>query len=138
MDYKKTDSSDLDLLWELHKAYKAEIGEDEPGEREKERLADAIRSGEINFFGAWDGKKLAGCCSVTVGFSTFDYSASGVFEDFYICPEYRHKGIARELVKYARQDSGVESLTVGCADCDVEMYQSLGFSIRLGNLLAFE
>ena len=61
MDYKKIDSSDLDLLWELHKAYKAEIGEDEPGEREKERLADAIRSGEIYFFGAWDGKNLAGC-----------------------------------------------------------------------------
>ena len=137
MDYKKTDSSDLDLLWELHKAYKAEIGEDEPGEREKERLADAIRSGEINFFGAWDGKKLAGCCSVTVGFSTFDYSASGVFEDFYIRPEYRHKGIARKLVEFAYNESGVSSLTVGCADCDLEMYRALGFSVSLGNLLAF-
>jgi hypothetical protein len=29
-------------------------------------------------------------------------------------------------------------LTVGCADCDVKMYKSLGFSIPLGNLLANE
>ena len=43
MDYKKTDSSDLDLLWELHKAYKAEIGEDEPGEREKERTSCVLQ-----------------------------------------------------------------------------------------------
>ena len=80
---------------------------------------------------------MIGCCSVTVGFSTFDYAASGVFEDFYIRPEYRHQGIARKLVQYAYQESGVNSLTVGCADCDVAMYRSLGFGISLGNLLAF-
>ena len=62
----------------------------------------------------------------------------GVFEDFYIVPEYRHKGIARQLVRFAYQESGVGSLTVGCADCDVKMYLSLGFTIPLGNLLAFE
>ncbi|MDD7383770.1 MAG: GNAT family N-acetyltransferase [Peptoniphilaceae bacterium] len=78
------------------------------------------------------------CCSVTVGFSTFDYMPSGVFEDFFISSEYRHKGIARELVKYAYLESGLSSLTVVCADCDVKMYQSLGFTISLGNLLAFE
>ena len=30
-----------------------------------------IRDGKIMFYGAWDGSVLAGCCSVTVGFSTF-------------------------------------------------------------------
>jgi len=29
-------------------------------------------------------------------------------------------------------------LAVGCADCDVKIYKSLGFSIPLGNLLAYE
>ena len=81
---------------------------------------------------------MTGCCSITIGFSTFNYEQSGVFEDFYICPQYRHKGIARELIKFSYIDSGVKSLMVGCADCDVEMYRALGFSIRLGNLLAFE
>ena len=75
---------------------------------------------------------------ITIGFSTFDYMQSGVFEDFYIRPEYRHKGIASRLVQYAYGESGISSLTVGCADCDINMYQSLGFSISLGNLLAFE
>jgi len=138
MKYSRIAVSQADALWELQKAYKAEIGEDMPTEQHLNRLKDAIDKSQILFYGAWDGTILTGCCSITIGFSTFNYGASGVFEDFYIRPEYRHKGIARELVKYARKDSGVSSLTVGCADCDVKMYQSLGFSIRLGNLLAFE
>ena len=56
---------------------------------------------------------------------------------FYISPEFRHNGIARQLVQFAYRTSGVSSMTVGCADCDVQMYESLGFSIHLGNLLAF-
>ena len=80
---------------------------------------------------------MIGCCSIKVGFSTFDNHQSGEFEDFYICPEHRNQGIARQLVKYAYHESGVSSLTVGCADCDVQMYQALGFTITLGNLLAF-
>ena len=138
MDYRKIDASQIDELWKLQKAYKAEIGEDEPGEWECARLAAAIQNGQIIFYGAWNDDTLIGCCSITAGFSTFDYAQSGVFEDFYICPEYRHRGIARKLVQYAYQESGVSSLTVGCADCDVRMYQALGFSIPLGNLLAFE
>ena len=79
-----------------------------------------------------------GCCSVTVGFSTFNYKPCGVFEDFFVSPQYRHRGVARALVRCAFRESGVGSLTVGCADCDTEMYRALGFSVRLGNLLALE
>lgn len=137
MEYKKIDASQIDSLWELQKQYKAEIGEEAPEDAAKERLARAIGEGRILFYGAWDGDSLVGCCSVTVGFSTFDYLPSGVFEDFFIRPDFRHKGIARQLVQFAYQSSGVSSMSVGCADCDVPMYQALGFSISLGNLLAF-
>ena len=138
MDYRIINSSEINALWDLQIQYKAEIGEDVPGAEEKERLADAVDKGRILFYGAWHENTLIGCCSVTVGFSTFDYMPSGVFEDFYICPAWRHQGIARQLVRFAYRESGVSSLTVGCADCDVQMYQALGFSIPLGNLLAFE
>ena len=138
MDYQLISVSQLDSLWEIQKLYKREIGEDEPESAGKDRLAEAIQTGRILFFGAFDHEVLIGCCSITVGFSTFNYRPSGVFEDFYILPEYRHKGIARQLVQFARQKSGVFSLTVGCADCDLPMYESLGFSIPLGNLLAFD
>ncbi len=130
--------SDIPALWELQKLYKAEIGEDEPDEDAQKRLRDAVAAEHILFFGAFEGDLLIGCCSVTVGFSTFLYRPSGVFEDFYIRPAYRHRGIARRLVRFAARESGVSSLTVGCADCDEPMYRSLGFSIRLGNLLALE
>lgn len=138
MEYRRITETETGALWEIHRAYKAEIGEEAPGEADRERLEAAIRKDRIRFYGAWDGDVLAGCCSVTVGFSTFSYAASGVFEDFYIRPDCRHKGIARELVRLARTESGIQSLTVGCADCDVEMYRALGFTVRLGNLLAFD
>lgn len=138
MDYRRVDASHIDELWELQLLYKDEIGEERPDESAKCRLARAMEDASILFFGAWDEGSLVGCCSVTVGFSTFDYAPSGVFEDFYILPGHRHKGIARQLVRHARDESGVSSLTVGCADCDVQLYKSLGFSMPLGNLLAFE
>ncbi len=138
MKLRRIPSSETAALWELHRAYKAEIGEEEPSDEDRERLERAIEEERILFFGAWDVDELVGCCSVTVGFSTFDYEKSGVFEDFYILPGYRHKGLARELVGAAFRGSGVSTLTVGCADCDADMYRAIGFSVRLGALLAME
>ena len=137
-EYGRIGPARMDGLWDLHRAYKAAIGEDMPGGEDLKRLSLAIEREQILFYGAWEGGRLVGCCSVTVGFSTFNYRPSGVFEDFYIVPECRHRGIVRELARYAFRESGVASLTVGCADCDVEMYRALGFSLPLGNLLAFE
>ena len=138
MNYFRITSNQLSELWELQKAYKNEIGEEAPTEQDMKALENAIEKEVIVFYGAFDGEALVGCCSVTKGFSTFNYEVSGVFEDFYIAPEYRQRGIAKELVKYAYIESKVGSLTVGCADCDVKMYEALGFSIPLGNLLAYE
>jgi GNAT superfamily N-acetyltransferase len=137
MKYSRIDISQIDVLWELQKAYKAEIQEEPPADTDKENLKEAIRENRIIFYGAWDQDSLVGCCSITIGFSTFHYALSGVFEDFYICPQYRHKGIARKLVQFAFADSRIDSMTVGCADCDKQMYQALGFSVPLGNLLAY-
>ena len=138
MELRKLEFKDIFDLWELQKRYKAEIGEDEPDENCRIALADAIEGGKILFFGAFDGAKLVGCCSVSVVFSTFNYLPGGVFEDFYILPDHRHQGIARALVNFAYRESGVSSMTVGCADCDLPTYRALGFTIPLGNLLAFE
>ena len=138
MEYRKITVAQLDTLWTLQRSYKAEIGESIPSETDKERLAKALREDRISFYGAWEDGVLIGCCSVSTGFSMFDYKKSGVFEDFYIRPACRHKGVARQLVRYAYRESGVSSLTVGCADCDIEMYRALGFSVRLGHLLAYE
>ncbi|MBQ5960595.1 MAG: GNAT family N-acetyltransferase [Firmicutes bacterium] len=138
MEYHIINASQINALWDLQKCYKAEIGEDEPCAEDKTSLAKAMADNKITFYGAWEENRLIGCCSVTIGFSTFNYHPSGVFEDFYILPGYRHQGIARQLVQFAYRESGVSSLTVGCADCDVPMYETLGFTIPLGNLLALD
>lgn len=138
MEYIRITKDDMDGLKALQIGYKREIGEEPPTEENFESLSEAIQKGRIFFYGCADAGRLVACCSVTPTYSTFQYQTGGVFEDFYIVPEYRHKGIARQLVRFAYRESGVGSLTVGCADCDVKMYQSLGFSVPLGNLLAFE
>jgi len=73
-------------------------------------------------------------------FSTYQCKFNGIFEDFYIIDEYRGKGIARGLIRYVFEElesRGISSLWVGCADIDIEMYNSLGFTIPLGNLLTW-
>ena len=137
MEFVKIETEMFEELKSLHKHYKVAIGEDMPGETELESLRKAMEQGYINFYGCICDESLVACCSICVTYSTFHYGMSGVFEDFYIQPEYRHKGIARKLVAYVFEQSKVNSLIVGCADCDIEMYQAIGFDILLGNMLAF-
>lgn len=127
----------FDELKRLQGAYKNEIGEELPTEKNFESLKKAMDREQIHFYGCICDKALVACCSICFTYSTFNYEKAGVFEDFYIRPEYRHKGIARKLVSYAYEESGVASLSVGCADCDVDMYKALGFDFPLGNMLAF-
>ena len=136
MEFVEIGTEMFEQLKLLHRAYKLEIGEDIPTESDMEKLKSAIEQNKIRFFGCVAENTLIACCSVCRTFSTFNYDISGVFEDFYIMPEYRRKGIARKLVAYAYRQSGVSTLTVGCADCDVEMYRALGFDIPLGNMMA--
>lgn len=137
MNFVRIETERFEELKELQKAYKSAIGEDTPTEDSFKCLLRAIEREEIIFYGCVCEERLVACCSISFTFSTFNYQKSGVFEDFYIRPEYRHKGIARKLVSYAYNQSSVASLTVGCADCDVEMYKAIGFEIPLGNMLAF-
>lgn len=137
MNFVKIETKDFEELKELQAAYKVEIGEDTPTEEDFKRLYRAIENEEIAFYGCRMEGELVACCSISITFSTFNYERAGVFEDFYIKPEFRHKGIARKLVAFVWEQSGVGSLTVGCADCDVEMYKAIGFVIPLGNMLAF-
>lgn len=138
MDFIRVNQEYISDLKLLQICYKEEIGESRPSAEDFESLLSAINDGQIFFYGCIIYGRLVACCSVTRTFSTFNYKRGGVFEDFYILPEYRHKGIARKLVQFAYRESGVSSLTVGCADCDAEMYKSLGFAVPLGNMYAFE
>lgn len=131
------DISRFEELKKLHLAYKLEIEEEIPKNSDYESLFNAIETGKIQFFGVLNNDLLVAICSICITYSTFNYKCSGIFEDFYIMPEFRHKKIARQLVEFAYHESGVCSLGVGAADCDVEMYKALGFFIELGNYLMF-
>ena len=133
-----SDAEDWQLL-KLENGFLAEIGEASLTEEKQERLQQAVRDGKITFFLAKRGYRAVGMCSVSQCFSTFSCADTGVFDDFYIEPVFRKKGIARKLAQAAQswcQENRIASLTVCCAPCDERMYQALGFDTRLGTTFA--
>ena len=128
--------------WQLKKlenGFLKEIGESPATEEKQEQLVQAIRDGKITFFVAKRGYRAVGMCSVAKCFSTFACTDTGVFDDFYIEPVFRKKGVARMLAQAAQdwcKENGLASLTVCCAPCDEGMYQTLDFDTRLGATFA--
>lgn len=123
----------------LENGFLREIGEPPATKEKQERLARAIRDGKITFFVAKHGHRAVGMCSVAKCFSTFACTYIGVFDDFYIDPAFRKKGIARMLAQAAQkwsEENDLASLTVTCAPCDEGMYQALGFAVHLGKTFA--
>lgn len=126
-------------LLKLENGFKKDIGEEALTEEKQKQLQQAIQEGKITFFVAKRGYRAVGMCSVARCYSTFSCSDVGEFEDFYIEPAFRVKGIARKLAEAAQawcKDNGILSLKVCCAPCDEEMYHSLGFDISLGTTFA--
>ena len=132
------DPTDWQLL-KLENGFKKDIGEEPLTEDQQKQLQQAIKDGRITFFVAKRGCRAVGMCSVAKCYSTFSCSDTGVYEDFYIEPSFRGKGIARKLSEAAQlwcKNNGISSQTVCCAPCDEAMYRSLGFTISLGTTYA--
>ena len=122
-------------LRRLLRGFRAEIGEEPLDDAALDRLLVAMGRECIAFFVARRGFRIVGMCSVARCFSTFACGDTGVLDDFFIEPAFRKRGIARMLTRAAQdygKAEGMASLTVCCAPCDEEMYQSLGFDTRLG------
>ena len=121
-------------LLKLENGFKKDIGEEALTEKKQ-----AIREGKITFFVAKRGYRAVGMCSVAKCYSTFSCTDTGIYEDFYIEPAFRGKGVARKLAEAAQawcKGNGISSLTVCCAPCDEKMYHALGFDIGLGTTFA--
>ncbi len=126
-------------LLKLENGFKKEIGEEALTKEHQKQLQQAVKEGKITFFIAKRGYRAVGMCSVAPCYSTFSCSNTGIYEDFYIEPVFRGKGLARKLAQAAQtwcKQNGIASLTVCCAPCDEKMYQALGFDICLGTTFA--
>lgn len=133
-----SDPGDWQLM-KLENGFRTAVGEQPLTEAEKQRLRTAVAREEIAFFLARRSTRAVGMCSVSPCFSTFACTRVGVFDDFFVEPVFRGHGIARTLVAAARSwcaAQGMASLMLGCGEGDAAMYQSLGFDVPLGRMLA--
>ena len=133
-----TEPEDWQLM-KLENGFLKAIGEPPTTDEKQKQLSQAIRNGKITFFIAKRGYRAVGMCSIARCFSTFACTDTGVFDDFYIEPVFRRKGVARKLAQAAQdwcKENGLACLSVTCAPCDEGMYQALGFDCRLGSTFA--
>lgn len=131
--------NDYDKLKVLMLSYKKSVGEPEFSDHQFEDLVNAIESGHIEFFVVEKEGSLIAMCSIARFYSTFNFTKSAIFEDFFVKKDYRGKGIARKLINHVFDtcsEKGVDSVLVGSAEVDQDMYRSLGFSNALGKLFA--
>ncbi len=130
----------FDKIIPLIQDYKKSINEDVLKDIQFLDLKKAIIDNRITFYVAMKDETIVGMCSISTVFSTYKCEYIGIFEDFYIMPEYRKKGLAKSLTKFVFNDmktKNINSVWVGCSNVDIEMYMHLGFDIKLGNLLTW-
>ena len=96
------DFGDYWQLLKLLNGYLVEIGEDILSDEKVEKLKKAVTEEKIFFFLAKREGRAVGMCSVSLCFSTFACQAVGSFEDFYVEPAFRKKGIAGKLALAAQ------------------------------------
>jgi len=115
-------------------------GESSLDEQSQNRLKDAIAEKKITFFIAQDEDSVLGVCSLTIGFSTYRSAPIGMMEDFYVVPEMRGRGIARQLLDSLLSDAKQKrcgSVIIGCGTDDIPMYKHFGFKV-IGNMMAID
>ena len=121
--------------------YKFSINEDKLDKKQFEKLKEAIKYKKIKFYTLNIDNNIIGMCSISYLYSTYKCESIGMFDDFYIKPDYRKKGYAKKLTKYVFEDmvkNNINSVMVGCSDMDLEMYKHIGFKMELGNLLTWD
>ena len=129
----------IEEFWALELSFFAAIGEAPPDAMGRSRMIGAMSAGRVAFITVRRQGRPVGLCSVSRCFSSFTCWDVGVFDDFYIEPAFRGRGVARLLVEKAAEycrKQGMQSLSVTCSDVDAEMYRALGFNTRLGTGLA--
>ena len=131
----------FDKILSLLQEYKKVINEKSIDDKQADKIKNAILNGSIIIYTILEGDEIIGMCSISTIFSTYRCETIGVFDDFFIKPEYRKKGYARELVNFVLSDmkaKKINSIMLGCSDIDKEMYKSLGFNMEIGNLLSWD
>jgi len=140
MTYEKLSPADITQLLDLMRQYKRSVGEPPLNPEQKEALQQAILNGQITYYICKNRDNIVAMCSVVIAFSSYTCEPMGIFEDFFISLGFRGRGIARGLTGFVFEEmksQNIASLWIGCAEQDMDMYKSLGFKTRLGNLLTW-
>lgn len=140
MEIRKAKKEDCEEIINLINQFKKEIKEPMLNAEHAEKIIYAINNNLIVFYIVLESE-IVGMCSLSSCFSTYKAKLISILDDVYIVPDKRKKGYLRKLINFAKEDSkekDICSIMLGCSDSDVEMYKSLGFVNKLGNMLAMD
>ncbi len=127
-----------DEVRSLLAAFARAVGEPPPDAEAWRRIAAAAQRDEIRFYLAREGTLAIGVASMTLGFSTYHGAPFAHFDDLYVVPDRRGRGVARLLLQALQRaalERGCASAMGGCSAGDVAMWEHLGFR-RIGTLMA--
>ncbi len=127
MTVRKADKADLDVLHELWDAFQAEVPEEE---HYRETWAEALP--DVERYLAEDVALVAVEDDNVIGFALAkpENERVGYLSDVFVLPDFRRRGVARELMAAAAAALGTEllSLTVGVDNEEARTaYRRLGF-----------
>ena len=128
-----TDPGDPALGWQwrkLENGFLAGTGAGPADDRQKRRLARAVRERRFLVFLVRRGCRAVGMCAVSPVFDPDTGGKAGVCARLFVEPVFRGQGAARRLMRFVRQwcrRHGYSVLTAAAPAGDAELCRALGF-----------
>lgn len=128
---QKAENKDLLTLAQLA----CKLWPDNTAGKMSEELAVIMAQSDAAFFLAVDGETPIGFAQCQLRYDYVegtDSSPVGYLEGIYVTEEYRHNGIARELLAACESWAKTKGCTEFASDCELDNSQSLQFHLNVG------
>ena len=115
--------------------YEGTMGETKPNlEKAKEIVASLLKKG-CSYFVAVEDQQVLGWILTGISRDSFTEQSAGFISELFVKEEFRGKGMAKELMLYAKHSLKEEGLTeirlnVYEGNPAIRLYEKLGFQVR--------
>ena len=135
MRYQKAEMQDLPVVAELA----CRLWPHHTVQEMQEDVGRIMEQPDGAFFLAFDGEKTVGFAQCQLRHDYVEGTDStpvGYLEGIYVTEDYRHKGIARQLLSVCENWAKEKDCTEFASDCELTNTESLWFHLKVGFLEA--